>query len=265
MGQAIGTGAAVGGGGTASDPVPAAVDDAAEAPVGRRSVRARRTVAPPSPAARIATADPLFGPGTGYWVNRPLQHPCTNDRARIGLPKGVTIFRRLDESERIEDTKELLIRRPVDGLILTGTQAKTAVGLEGGATGDVDIDEVPSHWEVFATAKSNSRTHPVGTVLLVRMPMPKPLRGPGGPAAKRARTPKVVPSETGAGSPEIFGGCPSNARAMVTWTDRFLFATCGTNSVCVFNLETGELIRVLQSSLCVSCVAWSGFSRLHLF
>lgn len=251
--------------------------------VGGVGVRGGRRLLLWPPRASASHAPPsCSSPGRGIFFflldhgRAPLRSDgggLTTAKLKQQLPSkiAVTIFRRLTETERIEGTKEVMVRRPLDEYLLLGAHAKALFGLGPTEAGDVDVDvgekppqknregrdEVPSEWEVYVSAKSASRIHPPGTTLLLRYPLPPPRAPPAaGAAGSRAKRQRragkmLAPSQSGEGSPDVFFGGQGLAHSMVTWRDKYLFATghhINFNAVVVFDLQTGAFIQALQSA-----------------
>lgn len=266
MGNSIGVGGATAPAvGAAAAAPPAAADSAPAAatapPEGRRSGRARRaTQKEPTLAERVAAAEGQFAPGPGYWLKTLTLHSpkltASNEPYLKSLPKKipVVIFRKLTECEDIEDTKEVLIRRGIDGYLVQGGAARAAVGLPSAGPGNVEIDSLPTDWEVFVSAKSKSRVHTTGTVLMFRYP-PQPVPAREGHSAKRRKVPQIKPSITGDGNPEVFFGGQGPVRSIATWKDRYVFCCGGSgdfHTVAVFDLRSGHFIQTLRRSRCVN-------------
>jgi hypothetical protein len=177
---------------------------------------------------------------------RPLERETTTTaELKKQLPPGVGVFRRLEGVERVEDTKEVIVRRQSDGWLLSGQAARTALDLASGAASDVSPEEFSPHgWDVFVSAKSAARAHARGTVLLLRWPEH---RAAGG----RAKKAKVAASEAAAADePDaIYSALQGKAVSICTWGESLVFTvSLLENSVSAFDMASGALVRVLTSN-----------------
>jgi hypothetical protein len=183
---------------------------------------------------RVIIADEYFQRAPPYRLLPKLRCEMTNERVKREIPDDVnfTLFMKIEESDVVNETKEVLIRRCLDGYIISGVRAKDVLDLSESHSALVNTKDYPPAWEIYVSTKSKSRNHDAGAQLLARFLTPVKKH-----ARKRAK---------GCGT-NLYSANQGKARAIKTWRDELLICS-SFESISVFDMQSCHLLWVLQSS-----------------
>eukprot|EP00039_Didymoeca_costata_P016786 m.305552 g.305552 ORF g.305552 m.305552 type:complete len:495 (-) comp16449_c0_seq60:723-2207(-) len=199
----------------------------------RRSGRARRPVLPveTTAAERMATAEPLFEQQPFRTVG-PFSYAVSNQRLRgdIMPGQGITLYVEHNESEPIDDSKEVFIVRKRDQFTLSGKPARAAVDMIGPGGALVDPDEY-NGWIIYKSTKSPNRSHEPGKTFLLKYPA--------------LNEKKKRKNDDGF---KAYYAQQGQARVIQTW-NRELLITDSFDSTVLFDIKKQQVLQVVQKTL----------------